>query len=65
MAAIVLVLLPALVLAAAVLVYAAFPYRGAETPGVPVVGRLMRRGVQRLPTVAPAGERELEASHGR
>lgn len=65
MGAVVLVLLPALVLAAAVLVYAAFPYRGADTPGLPLVGRVMRRGVLRLPTVAPAEERELEATHSR
>lgn len=46
-------LLFALVVAVVVLVYVAFPYRGEETPGHPAVGRLMRRGVRALPTVAP------------
>lgn len=51
-------LLLALVVAAVVLVYVAFPYRGEETPGHPAVGRMMRRGVQALPTVDPDEARE-------
>ncbi len=46
-------LLLALVVAAVVAVYVAFPYRDEETPGHPAVGRLMRRGVHALPTVDP------------
>jgi hypothetical protein len=58
MTAVVVVLLLALALAATVLVYAAYPYRGAETPGAPVVGRVLRRGVQRLPTLDTSREQE-------
>ena len=46
MGAIVVVLLLALVLAAAVIVYAAYPYRGEETPVIPLLGQAMRRGVR-------------------
>ena len=53
MGTIVVVVLVALVLAAAVLVYVAFPYRGEETPGHPAVGAAMRRGVESLPTIDP------------
>ena len=53
MGTIVVVLLIALVLAAAVMVYAAFPYRGEETPVHPGVGNAMKRGVQSLPTIDP------------
>jgi hypothetical protein len=51
MGAIVVVLLLALVLAAAVMVYAAYPYRGEQTPVTPRLGDAMRRGVRSLPTV--------------
>ncbi len=51
MGLIVVVLLLALVLAAAVMLYAAYPYRGQETPLTPVLGRAMRRGVDSLPTL--------------
>jgi hypothetical protein len=51
MGAIVVVLLLALVLAAAVIVYAAYPYRGEQTPVTPRLGDAMRRGVRSLPTV--------------
>lgn len=56
--AVVVVLLLALALAAVVLVYAAFPYRGAETPVSPLVGRALRRGVQRLPTLDTSRDQE-------
>lgn len=52
MGPIVVVLLLALVLAAAVMLYAAYPYRGQETPVVPLVGQVLRRGVDSLPTLA-------------
>ena len=46
MGAIVVVLLLALVLAAVVMVYAAYPYRGEQTPVTPRLGNAMRRGVR-------------------
>lgn len=61
MLAMILVVLLAFVLALAVLVYVAYPYRGAETPYAPRVGRTMRRGVESLPTlVAPLAETSEE-----
>ncbi len=51
MLAIVLALLFALLLAGAVIVYVAYPYRGQETPVYPQVGEAMRRGVESLPTL--------------
>jgi hypothetical protein len=51
MGTIVVVLLLALALAAAVIFYAAYPYRGAETPVSPRLGEVMRRGVESLPTL--------------
>lgn len=62
MGAIVVVLLLALVLAAAVIVYAAYPYRGQETPVAPALGRTMRRGVRSLPTL---GDRDQELTSSR
>ena len=56
MGTIVIVLLLALVLSAAVMLYAAFPYRGEDTPLAPSVGRAMRRGVDSLPTVDVADQ---------
>ena len=68
MGAIVVVLLLAIVLAAVVMVYAAYPYRGEQTPVTPRLGRAMRRGVNALPTLdhheqdRPSGRRvSLEA----
>ena len=68
MGPIVVVLLLAIVLAAVVMVYAAYPYRGEQTPVSPRLGRAMRRGVKALPTLdhdeqdRPAGRRvSLEA----
>ena len=51
MGPIVVVLLLAIVLAAVVMVYAAYPYRGEETPVSPRLGNAMRRGVKSLPTL--------------
>ena len=59
MGTIVVVLLVALVLASAVIVYAAYPYRGAQTPLSPRVGEAMRRGVDSLPTL----DREQQERH--
>ena len=71
MGAIVVVLLLAIVLAAVVMVYAAYPYRGEQTPVSPRLGEAMRRGVQSLPTLdrdeqdRPMGRRvPLEAGPG-
>ena len=52
MGSIVVVLVLALVLASAVIVYAAYPYRGQETPLTPRVGEALRRGVDALPTLS-------------
>jgi hypothetical protein len=51
MGTIVVVLLIALVLSAAVMLYAAYPYRGEEIPLTPRLGEVMRRGVESLPTL--------------
>ena len=51
MGTILVVLLLAVLIAAAVMVYVAFPYRGADTPVHPGFGRAMRRSVQSLPTI--------------
>ena len=62
MGLIVLVLLPALVLAVVVIVYVAYPYRGQQTPLHPALGNAMRRGVQSLPTIDPVqGDRHDRA----
>jgi hypothetical protein len=51
MGLIVTVLLLALLLAAAVMLYVAYPYRGEDTPLSPRLGEAMRRGVDSLPTL--------------
>jgi hypothetical protein len=64
MGTIVVVLLLALALAAAVMLYAAYPYRGQETPVIPLLGRAMRRGVDSLPTLDLAQQdRAVEDQH--
>lgn len=40
-----------LAVAAAVVVYAAFPHRGMDVPRLPWVGEAMRKGVRALPTL--------------
>lgn len=62
MAALVALTLVALVAAAVVIVYAAYPYRGQDVPGAPGLGRALRRGVESLPTVAPVEERADEGT---
>lgn len=54
MLAILTVMLLAVVLATVVVLYAAFPYRGADTPVSPRLGQALRRGVDRLPTIDPS-----------
>jgi len=65
MGAIVVVLLLALVLSAAVMLYVAYPYRGEETPLTPAVGRAMRRGVEALPTVDTEAQAAASSSPHR
>jgi hypothetical protein len=65
MGAIVVVLLVALVLAAAVMLYVAYPYRGEETPLTPLLGQAMRRGVDALPTLDPESGTDGPASIDR
>ena len=51
MLAIVLVMLLVLAAAAAVVLYVAYPHRGADLPVVPQLGDAMRKGVDSLPTI--------------
>ena len=60
MGSMLLIVLFALLLAGAVIVYVAYPYRGQSTPLHPALGDLMRRGVDSLPTV-DVDEREAAA----
>lgn len=62
MGPIVVVVLLALVLAAAVIVYAAYPYRGQATPVSPRIGEAMTRGVGSLPTIDVARVEEHAGS---
>ena len=52
-----------LVLAGAVVVYAAFPHRGVDVPRYPWVGEAMRKGVRALPTLDNQREDEREHEH--
>jgi hypothetical protein len=46
------------------MLYAAYPYRGQETPVIPLLGRAMRRGVDSLPTLDLAQQdRAVEDQH--
>jgi hypothetical protein len=50
-----------LALAAAIVVYVAFPRRGRDVPHVPWVGKAMRQGVKALPTLDNQRERAHSA----
>lgn len=63
MGTIVVVVLLALVLATAVIVYAAYPYRGEATPWSPRIGEAMTRGVSSLPTIDVAYAEEHSREH--
>jgi len=65
MGSIVVVLVLALVLASAVIVYAAYPYRGEETPVSPRVGDALRRGVEALPTLGQEHQDRQTVDAGR
>lgn len=49
--AIVLAMLFIMVLAGGIVLYVAFPHRGEEMPHTPWVGTVMRKSVDRLPTL--------------
>ncbi len=51
MLAIVLIMLLALVISGAVVVYVAYPHRNEDLPLVPKLGTAMRKGVDSLPTL--------------
>ena len=53
MTQIVVAMVVIVLLAGVVVVYVAYPHRGEDLPGVPWLGRLMRKGAQSLPTVEP------------
>lgn len=63
MGTIVVVVLLALVLATAVIVYAAYPYRGQATPLSPRIGEVMSRGVSSLPTIDVAHAEQHSREH--
>jgi hypothetical protein len=52
----VVAMLVILVLAGAVVLYAAFPHRGEDVPHVPWVGELLRKGADRAPTLDASDE---------
>lgn len=60
MLSILLVMGGILVLAAAVVLYVAFPHRGEDVPHAPWLGNKMKRGVNALPTLDNQREREHE-----
>jgi len=52
----VVAMLVILVLAGVVVLYVAFPHRGEDVPHVPWLGRLLRKGVDNVPTLDNTGE---------
>jgi len=54
---IVLAMLFIMVLAGGIVLYVAFPHRGEEMPHTPWVGTVMRKSVDRLPTLDNQRER--------
>jgi hypothetical protein len=59
---IVLAMTAILAIAAAVVVYVAYPHRGEEVPHTPWVGEAMRKGVEALPTIDNQRAREEHAA---
>jgi hypothetical protein len=57
---IVIAMIVIVAIAAAVVVYVAFPHRGERLPVVPVLGDAMRKSVDALPTVAPEDVQDPE-----
>ncbi len=62
MLSIVLAMIAILAIAAAVVVYVAYPHRGEEVPHTPWVGEAMRKGVGALPTLDNQRAREEHAA---
>lgn len=58
MLAIIGALVPAVLVAAAVMVYVAYPYRGERMPLLPGLGEAMRRGVEALPTLEEGSQED-------
>jgi hypothetical protein len=52
----VVAMLVILVLAGTVVLYVAFPHRGEDVPHVPWLGRLLRKGVDNVPTLDNTSE---------
>lgn len=61
--AIVLAMVVIVALAGLVVVYVAYPHRGGEVPHAPWLGRVMRRGVARLPTLQNTNDRTPPDTH--
>lgn len=64
----VVAMLVILVLAGVVVLYVAFPHRGEDVPHVPWLGRLLRKGVDNVPTLdntsdAPEPEPDSSLTH--
>jgi len=51
MLAILLMMAFGVLVAGAVALYVAYPHRGEQVPGVPLIGDAMRKGVDALPTL--------------
>ena len=58
--AILAAMLAILVLAGLVVVYVAYPRRGADVPNVPWLGDALKRGVESLPTLDNQREQERQ-----
>ncbi len=54
----IVLMLGILALAGTVVLYVAYPHRGAEVPQAPWLGDVLRRGVASLPTLDNQAERE-------
>ena len=52
----VVAMLVILVVAGVVVLYVAFPHRGEDVPHVPWLGRLLRKGVDNVPTLDNTGD---------
>ena len=63
MLSILLVMGVILVLAAAIVLYVAFPRRGQDVPHVPWVGDAMKQGVKALPTLDNQRDDQREGQH--
>ncbi len=64
MTQIVVAMVVIVLVAGVVVAYVAFPHRGEDLPGVPWLGRLMRRGARSLPTVEAEPDDVMPADGG-